>query len=90
MQGKELYWNEYGVGGGTNQSGAVKATTALGAAENPFFGVFGVYSQATDPWVLYDLNQPSPVRDYLRYFWNQTVAYAQQTGVGALRINKEC
>ena len=81
MQGKPLYWNEYGLGGGSNQNGQVKATTAEEAAANPFFGVFGIYSRANDPWVLYDLNQASPVRDYLRYFYNQTIAYAQQTGV---------
>ena len=81
LQGKPLYWNEYGVGGGNNQNGAVKATTAEQAAANPYFGVFGSYSRATDPWVLYDLSQPSPVRDYLRYFYQQTVQYAEQTGV---------
>ena len=45
-QGKKLYWNEYGVGGGTNQDGEVKALTAADAAEYPFFGVFGTYTQA--------------------------------------------
>lgn len=84
MQGKPLYWNEYGVGGGSSQNGQVKATTAEEAAAFPFFGVFGIYSRAIDPWVLYDLSQPSPVRDYLRYFYNQTIAYAQQTGVRGL------
>ena len=81
LQGKPLYWNEYGVGGGNDQNGAVKATTAEQAAANPYFGVFGSYSRANDPWVLYDLSQPSPVRDYLRYFYQQTVTYAEQTGV---------
>ena len=84
MQGKPLYWNEYGVGGGSNQNGAVKATTAAEAAANPYFGVFGSYTRANDPWVLYDLSQPSPVRDYLRYFYQQTVEYAEQTGVSGI------
>ena len=84
MQGKPLYWNEYGVGGGNDQNGMVKATTAVEAAQNPYFGIFGSYAQATDPWVLYDLSIASPVRDYLRYFYNQTIQYAEQTGVGYL------
>ena len=46
-------------------------------------GVFGTYSQADDPWVLYDLSIESPVRDYLYYFYNQTAIYAAQTGVRA-------
>lgn len=83
MQGKPLYWNEYGVGGGSNQNGMVVATTAADAAANPYFGIFGSYMQSTDPWVLYNLNQPSPVRDYLRYFYQQSISYAEQTGVSA-------
>jgi len=84
MQGKPLYWIEYGIGGGKDQNGQVKATTAAEAAQNPYFGIFGSYSRATDPWVLYDLSIPSPVRDYLRYFYNQSFQYAQQTGVSSL------
>ena len=54
------------------------------AAANPYFGIFGQYTRALDPWVLYDLNQASPVRDYLRYFYTQTINYATQTGVSVL------
>ena len=86
LQGKPLYWNEYGVGGGNSQSGDMKATTAAQAAANPYFGIFGPYARAQDPWVLYDLNAVSPVRDYLRYFYNQTVQYAQQTGVSSFIV----
>ena len=53
------------------------------AAEDPFFGVFGSYSPANDPWVLYNLSQPSPVRDYMRYFYKQTFTYAAETGVSS-------
>ena len=83
LQGKPLYWNEYGLGGGSNQNGAVKATSAAVAAADPFFGVFGSYSPANDPWVLYNLSQASPVRNYMRYFYNQSFAYAAQTGVSS-------
>lgn len=78
------------MGGGSNQNGKVKAVTAEEAAANPFFGVFGAYSRETDPWVLYDLDQPSPVRDYLRYFYNQTIAYTEQTGVSLALCNTFC
>ena len=81
VQGKKLYWNEYGVGGGTSQNGDVKATTAAEAAEYPFFGVFGQYTKANDPWQLYDVNSPPPTLDYLHYFYNQTIAYLNSGGV---------
>jgi hypothetical protein len=32
----------------------------------------GGYSRAHDPFMLYDLSKPSPVRAYARYFYNQT------------------
>ena len=75
QKGKHVHFSEYGLGGGVSQSGDVKATDAAGAAKFPFFGLFGAYSRATDPWVLYDLNQPSAVRDYLRYFYGKTMEY---------------
>ena len=48
-QGKELWWNEYGVGGGASQNGNVPAKTAAQAAATPFFGVFGAYQKARRP-----------------------------------------
>lgn len=32
----------------------------------------GPYTRAKDPFVLYDLSRPSPVRDYARWFYNKT------------------
>ena len=81
MQGKPIYWNEYGVGGGSSQNGNVVATTAAVAAANPYFGIFGSYNSSLDPWDLSNLNQPSQVREYLEYFYNQTILYANETGV---------
>jgi len=80
-KGKKLYWNEYGVGGGVTQDGKNKATTAAAAAATPFFGVTGRYSRAKDPWTLFDLATPNPVRDYMRYFYAQTINYANSRGV---------
>jgi hypothetical protein len=79
-KGKKLYWNEYGLGGGTSQDGRSKAVTARDAAATPFFGVSGRYSKAKDPWTLYDPATPNPVRDYLRYFYSKTIAYANARG----------
>ena len=39
--GKELHWTEYGVGGGTCQTGDCVAETAADASYYPFYGVFG-------------------------------------------------
>lgn len=44
----------------------------------PFFGMSGPYTRAKDPFLLWDLGRPSPVRDYARYFYNQTAAYLAQ------------
>ncbi|KAL4438699.1 hypothetical protein ABPG77_006303 [Micractinium sp. CCAP 211/92] len=78
--GKEIHWSEFGVGGGTSPQGDQKAATAEEAAYTPFFGMSGAYTRAKDPFILYDLSQPSPVRDYARYFYNQTAAYLRQGG----------
>ena len=41
--GKEIHFIEFGVGGGVNQQGTQKATTAAEAAYYPFFGIYGSY-----------------------------------------------
>lgn len=50
--------------------------TAQQAAATPFFGVSGRYNRSRDPWTLFDPSTPNPVRDYLRYFYGQTLNYA--------------
>ena len=85
--GKKLYWNEYGVGGGTTQDGKNKALTAQQAAATPFFGVSGRYNRSRDPWTLFDPVTPNPVRDYLRYFYGQTLNYASSR-VGFFDLKK--
>nr|QOL01152.1 putative extracellular protein CSOL_075 [Pseudococcomyxa simplex] len=73
-QGKELFWNEYGVGGGSSQDGNTPATTAAQAAATPFFGVFGAYTLARDPW------KTTEVRSYNHYFYRKTLEYLDSRG----------
>ena len=75
LQGKELWWNEYGVGGGASQDGNTPAKTAVQTAATPFFGIFGPYVKARDPW------QTPQVQDYNHYFYRQTLAYLDSRGV---------
>jgi hypothetical protein len=74
-KGKEVHLSEFGLGGGIHQNGNTPARDAESAAKFPFFGSTGKYQRASDPWVLYDLSIPSPVRDYLRYFYGKTLEY---------------
>lgn len=57
------------------QDGNQKATTAAQAAGTPFFGVFGPYTKARDPW------QTPAVRSYNHYFYQKTVEYLNSRGV---------
>lgn len=50
VQGKELVFNEYGIGGGASVGGDAPARTLYDCAQNPFFGVFGPYTRKLDPW----------------------------------------
>ncbi|PRW45181.1 hypothetical protein C2E21_6228 [Chlorella sorokiniana] len=72
--GKEIHWIEWGIGGGVAQTGDQPARTALGAAHTPYFGVQSPYNKSRDPW------QIPEVRDYMRYFVNQTSEYLLQGG----------
>ena len=67
--GTELHYSEYGVGGGTSQSGDVPAKTAKEAAYTPFFGIAGQYTCAKDPFQMCTPDQPNEVRDYRRYYY---------------------
>ena len=73
--GKKLHLSEYGIGGGANQNGTVLARNAEEAAKYPFFGIFGVYRKATDPWRLYDTWTPYEPRDYMHYFYDKTLEF---------------
>lgn len=41
LDGKELIFSEFGIGGGVTGAGNVPASTAEEAASYPYFGVFG-------------------------------------------------
>eukprot|EP01023_Acetabularia_acetabulum_P020487 TRINITY_DN2065_c0_g1_i6.p1 TRINITY_DN2065_c0_g1~~TRINITY_DN2065_c0_g1_i6.p1 ORF type:complete len:499 (+),score=61.21 TRINITY_DN2065_c0_g1_i6:25-1521(+) len=73
--GKEIYFAEYGVGGGVKISGAARATTQEEVAKFPFFGISGPYSRATDPWQMYS-DVISPARQYMHYFYEKTIEMA--------------
>lgn len=62
------------MGGGSSQDGNTPAKTAAQAAATPFFGVFGAYSRARDPW------QTPEVRAYNRYFYRKTLEYLDSRG----------
>eukprot|EP00879_Flechtneria_rotunda_P026552 GHRR01028322.1.p1 GENE.GHRR01028322.1~~GHRR01028322.1.p1 ORF type:complete len:407 (+),score=78.90 GHRR01028322.1:202-1422(+) len=47
---KEFHCSEFGLGGGTDQSGHFPARTAEEAGQYPYFGVFSSYTRARDPW----------------------------------------
>ena len=48
-------------------------------------GMSGPYSRAKDPFLLYDLSQPSPVRDYARRYYNQAwLGRVARGGTGAV------
>ncbi|KAL4423381.1 hypothetical protein ABPG77_004312 [Micractinium sp. CCAP 211/92] len=72
--GKQIHWIEWGIGGGISQNGDTPATTALQAAQYPFWGVWGPYNASRDPWA-----DPG-VRDYMLYYVNQTSNYLLQGG----------
>jgi hypothetical protein len=48
-QGMELVISEWGFGGG-NVGGASVSPDPLYLVEHPFFGIWGKYSKASDPW----------------------------------------
>ena len=64
---------------------ACRANTTEGPTWQHPAGVSGPYTKAKDPFVLYDLSAPSPVREYSRWFYNQTVAVRARMG-GGLRM----
>ncbi|KAI7835519.1 hypothetical protein COHA_010593 [Chlorella ohadii] len=72
--GKEIHWIEWGIGGGVAQTGDQPARTALEAAHTPYFGVQSPYNASRDPWRIPE------VRDYMRYYINQTSEYLLQGG----------
>lgn len=48
----ELHYSEFGIGGGGRYSGGAVAATPAEVALRPFFGIYGPYARARDPWAL--------------------------------------
>lgn len=87
-QGKALVLSEYGVGGGVNQNGSVPATTAAEAAQFPFFGIWGSYNPATDPWkTITPETQQIEVRDWRRRFMKETSRWLMAGGGPEYRVD---
>lgn len=78
--GVSFLWGEYGMGGGASQNGDVPATTAQQAGETPFFGIGSSYSCSKDPFDMCHPNVPNQVREFRRYYYNQTAAYFDKGG----------
>jgi hypothetical protein len=47
----ELHFSEFGIGGGTCESGNCVANTFKDATNTPYYGIFGDYKRGTDPWI---------------------------------------
>lgn len=70
-----------GVGGGISQNGDVPATTGDEAGALPFFGIFGVYDRATDPWRTHEPESVRvEVRDWRRRFYRDTSRWLMRNG----------
>jgi hypothetical protein len=46
----DLQYSEFGIGGGNSYAGTTPASTPAEVALRPFFGVYGAYNPAKDPW----------------------------------------
>ncbi|PNH07450.1 hypothetical protein TSOC_006095 [Tetrabaena socialis] len=61
-RGIDLHYSEFGMGGGSSPTGTAAARDPAAAARTPFYGVWGAYNGATDPWAPPELgascNQP--------------------------------
>eukprot|EP00878_Enallax_costatus_P043255 GHUV01051117.1.p2 GENE.GHUV01051117.1~~GHUV01051117.1.p2 ORF type:complete len:160 (+),score=50.77 GHUV01051117.1:74-481(+) len=87
-KGKALVLSEYGVGGGISQNGNVPATTADEAGEFPFFGIFGNYNPATDPWKTAEPETKQiEVRDWRRHFYKETFRWLMDGGGPRYRVD---
>jgi hypothetical protein len=61
--------SEYGLGGGSGESGGRPAESAAQAAAQPYWGVFGPYKKSQDPW------QSDEMRTFMHYFFRETLEW---------------
>ena len=65
----DLQYSEFGIGGGNSYAGTTAAKTPGEVALRPFFGVYGAYNPATDPW------QVPANRAFLREYYSKAVQW---------------
>eukprot|EP00878_Enallax_costatus_P019257 GHUV01020312.1.p1 GENE.GHUV01020312.1~~GHUV01020312.1.p1 ORF type:complete len:402 (+),score=61.33 GHUV01020312.1:254-1459(+) len=88
VQGKEFILSEYGIGGGSNQNGAVPARTADVARDNAYFGVFGTYDRRFDPWMGYLPNTViADTKQYLEDWYRGAALWLSRKGGPTIRVD---
>ncbi|WIA33971.1 hypothetical protein OEZ86_007066 [Tetradesmus obliquus] len=70
----ELQYSEFGLGGGGSYGGGQVARSPGEVALRPFFGIYGPYNPASDPWSI-----PSN-RAFLREFYSKALAWLADPG----------
>ncbi|KAG2493204.1 hypothetical protein HYH03_008624 [Edaphochlamys debaryana] len=73
-RGIDLHYSEFGLGGGSSPLGTAAAATPAAAARTPFYGVWGAYVPANDPWA------PPAMRAFLHSFFSKTLGWLVQGG----------
>ncbi|GBF88099.1 hypothetical protein Rsub_00811 [Raphidocelis subcapitata] len=77
----ELHYSEFGLGGGGAYAGASVAQGPGEVALRPFFGIYGPYARATDPWAL-----PAN-KAFQREFYEKAAAWLSRTDNKTYRIS---
>lgn len=86
--GKELVFNEFGIGGGVSVSGDAPARTVEQASSFPFFGVYGPYTRKLDPWRNYlPPYVVSGTREYMHDWYRAASVWLQRKGGPRWRVD---
>ncbi|PNH07449.1 hypothetical protein TSOC_006094 [Tetrabaena socialis] len=80
-RGIDLHYSEFGMGGGSSPTGTAAARDPAAAARTPFYGVWGAYNGATDPWA------PPEMRDFLHSFFRKTLGWLAVGGGPTYKIS---
>jgi hypothetical protein len=86
--GKELVFNEFGIGGGVSVTGDAPARTVEQASSYPFFGVYGPYTRKLDPWRNYlPPYVVSGTREYMHDWYRAASVWLQRKGGPTWRVD---
>lgn len=86
--GKELIFNEFGIGGGVSVTGDAPARTVEQASSFPFFGVYGPYTRKLDPWRNYlPPYVVSGTREYMHDWYRAASVWLQRKGGPTWRVD---